>query len=463
MQKVFYGDPDGAVLNSGLRIAPAQECPLADRVTASTRTKSIRSPSIREAEDGMKIVCVGGGPAGLYFAISAKLRDRDHDITVIERNHAGVTYGWGVTFSDPLLNSLYQNDPLSAQKIFDSPATWGNQEVHVRGTQRAHLGGYGFAIGRKHLLDILVQRALDLGVDIQFKHDVKDLSEFSDADLIVACDGANSRVRRLHDNHFQVDAEVRRNKYIWLGTHRIFESFMFAFEETAAGWIWFYSYPFNNDTTTFIVECSPETWEGLGFDELGPDESLKLLEGIFAHHLAGHSLINSMRDLGQIPWVNFTRITNKSWHHDNIALMGDAAHTTHFSIGSGTTLAMQDAIGLADSLATHDDLQVALKQYEEKRRAEIADLQSAALSSVEWFENVPNYVDQPVTQFAYSLWKRRGHYPPWRYQLHLATQFATLRRLRRSISALRHRIQARRRMKVVDNPLSAYHDIEVST
>jgi 2-polyprenyl-6-methoxyphenol hydroxylase-like FAD-dependent oxidoreductase len=410
----------------------------------------------------MKIMCVGGGPAGLYFAISAKLRNQDHDITVIERNPAGVTYGWGVTFSHPLLDSLYRNDPQSARKIFNRPATWGNQEVHVRGTQRAHLGGYGFAIGRKHLLDILVERAINLGVDVQFQREIEDLSEFVDADLIVACDGANSRVRRLHDEHFQTTAEAGRNKYIWLGTHRVFDSFMFAFEETAAGWIWFYSYPFNADTTTFIVECSPETWQGLGFDKLGPDESIKLLEGIFAHHLDGHSLMNSMRDLGKIPWLTFTRITNTSWHHDNIVLMGDAAHTTHFSIGSGTTLAMQDAIGLADSLDTHDDLQVALKNYEDKRRAEIMGLQNAAVSSTEWFENVPSYIDQPTTQFAYSLWKRRGHYPPWRYHLHLATQIGTLRRLRQSISALRNERRARQRMKLADHCAPTYHNAEVS-
>ncbi len=427
-----------------------------------TRPKSIRSPSIREAEEGMKIVCVGGGPAGLYFAISAKLRDPDHDISVIERNPAGVTYGWGVTFSDPLLDSLYRNDPVSARKIFDSPATWGNQEVHVRGTQMAHLGGYGFAIGRKHLLDILVQRAIDVGVDVQFERELEDLSELADADLIVACDGANSRVRRAHDEHFHTDAHMGRNKYIWLGTHRVFESFMFAFEETAAGWIWFYSYPYNADTTTFIVECSPETWPGLGFDRLGPDESLALLEKIFANHLDGHSLMNPLRALATIPSLSFTRITNTSWHHDNVVLMGDAAHTTHFSIGSGTTLAMQDAIGLADSLDAHDDLQVALKDYEEKRRAEIMGLQSAALSSTEWFEDVPSYIDQPITQFAYSLWKRRGNHPLWRYQLHLATQITILRRLRQSISAVRNGLRARQRMKLAEHPVPASRNADVA-
>lgn len=410
----------------------------------------------------MKIVCVGGGPAGLYFAISAKMRNPDHDITVMERNPAGVTYGWGVTFSNELLDSLYRNDPESARQIFNSPASWGNQEVHVRSTQRAHLGGYGFAIGRKHLLDILVKRALALGVDIQFQREVKDLSEFADTDLIIACDGANSRVRKLHGAHFQTGADVGRNKYMWLGTHRLFDSFMFAFEETAAGWIWFYSYPFNADTTTFIVECSPETWQGLGFDVLGPNESITLLEKIFAHHLAGHSLMNTQRDLGKTPWLNFTRITNTIWYHDNIVLMGDSAHTTHFSIGSGTTLAMQDAIALADSLHSHDDLTLALEDYAKRRQTAIADAQSAAMGSTEWFENIPSHIDQPVVEFAYSLWKRRGHYPRWRYRLHLATQIAPLRRLRRTASATRNGLRARRRMKLVGAHVSKHRNIDAS-
>jgi 2-polyprenyl-6-methoxyphenol hydroxylase-like FAD-dependent oxidoreductase len=304
---------------------------------------------------------------------------------------------------------------------------------------------------------------MELGVDIQFEREVKDLSEFADADLIVACDGMNSRVRRLHGQHFGTDAVVCRNKYLWLGTHKIFESFMFAFEETPAGWIWFYSYPYNTDTTTFIVECSPETWTGLGFDIMGPDESLKKLEKIFAHHLDGQSLMNSMRDLGKIPWLNFIRITNRSWHHGKVVLMGDAAHTTHFSIGSGTTLAMQDAVGLADSLEAHDDLHTALAQYEQQRWADIMDLQNAAVNSTEWFENVPSYIDQPITQFAYSLWKRRGRHPWWRYQLHLATQLTPLRRLRRQLSALRNGLRAQHRMKLADSSPPEYSDPDLPT
>lgn len=401
----------------------------------------------------MNIVCVGGGPAGLYFAISAKLRNKDHDITVVERNPAGLTYGWGVTFSDALLDSLYHNDPVSAREINAQPASWDNQEVHVRGEVPAHLGGYGYAVGRKLLIDILTERAMALGVDVQFEREVEDLSEFADTDLIIACDGANSRVRAGYADYFGTGAEVGTNKYIWLGTHRVFDSFIFAFEETEAGWIWCYAYRFNTDTTTFIVECSMQTWEGLGFDQLGPDESLALLARIFRRQLDGHPLINPhnstrARDPGRTPWLNFIRITNTSWYHGNVVLMGDAAHTTHFSIGSGTTLAMQDAIALADNLEKYDDLPAGLWAYQRERHAAVRDAQDAALNSTKWFENVPRYIDQEPTQFAYDLWKRRGRYPLWRYQLHLVTQFATLRRLRCTLSAARREHRDRRRLRL---------------
>ncbi|MGH4025332.1 MAG: FAD-dependent monooxygenase [Pseudonocardiaceae bacterium] len=396
----------------------------------------------------MDIVCVGGGPAGLYFAISAKLRDPNHRITVVERNPAGVTYGWGVTFSEGLLDSLYRNDPVSAREINEQPASWNNQEVRVGGGSPVHLGGYGYAIGRKLLLDILAGRAVELGVDVRFEREAEDPAEFSDADLVIACDGANSRVRKLHDQYFRTDADVGRNKYIWLGTHRIFDSFVFAFEETAAGWIWFYAYRFSSDSTTFIVECSQETWKGLGFDALGPGESLRLLEDIFKRHLDGHSLINPMRDLGKTPWLNFIRISNTAWYHDNVALMGDAAHTTHFSIGSGTTLAMQDAIALADQLAEHRDVRTALDAYQELRRTALLMPQGAALNSTRWFENVSRYIGQDPRRFGYDLWRRRGQCPAWRYQLHLATQVTLLRKLRSSLSSTRREFRARRRAKM---------------
>lgn len=401
----------------------------------------------------MNIVCVGGGPAGLYFAISAKLRHPEHDITVLERNPAGVTYGWGVTFSEGLLDSLYRNDPVSGRQINDCRTSWGNQEVRVGAGRPVPLGGFGYAIGRRRLLDILTDRAVELGVDLRFDTEVADLSAFNGSasngvDLVVASDGAHSRVRDCFADQFATRVETRRNKYIWLGTHRLFASFMFVFEETEAGWIWFYTYPFTADTTTFIAECSPETWHGLGFDTLGPQECRLRLERIFERHLDGHALMIQTPDQRIAPWVNFTRVSTANWYHDNVALMGDAAHTTHFSIGSGTTLAMQDAVALAEQLDRHHELRLALHAYQEQRRVEVCPAQTAALNSTRWFEDVPRYIGREPTQFGYELWQRRGSHPTWRYHVHLATQVELLRRTRAALSTARRRLHARRRAKL---------------
>jgi len=363
----------------------------------------------------MRIVCIGGGPAGLYFGISMKLRESEHDITVIERNPQGVTFGWGVVFSEQTLGNLHDNDPESAREIRDNFAHWDDIAVHVRGEEIMRSGGHGFVgIARKRLLEILVQRAIELGVDVQFEREVEDPSEFADADLIIATDGANSKARQLYAEEFRPSIDVRRNKYIWLGTHKLFDAFTFAFEKTQAGWIWIHAYRFDHDTSTCIVECSPETWKGLGFDKMGPDESIALCEEVFAPYLDGHELINNMRHLGKVPWLNFRRISNESWFYSNIVLMGDAAHTAHFSIGSGTKLALEDAIALAEKLQGHggdrqsygQDLQDALESYEAERRLEVLKLQSAARNSTEWFENIPRYINQEPMQFAYSLLTR---------------------------------------------------------
>jgi anthraniloyl-CoA monooxygenase len=399
----------------------------------------------------MKIVCIGGGPAGLYFATSVKLRNKDHDVTVVERNPAGVTYGWSVTFFDETLDKLYENDSTSARKIRESCVPWNDIEVHVRGKETVYFGGYGFSMGRKRLLDILAERAMDLSVDVQFGREVEGLSEVADADLIVACDGVNSRVRQLYADHFQTNIDVGRNKYIWLGTHKVFDAFTFAFVATDAGLIWIYAYRFNSDTSTFIVECSPETWEGLGFDELGPDQSIALLEEIFGPYLDGHSLINQMGYLGKASWLNFRYISNEKWHHNNIVLMGDAAHTTHFTIGAGTKLALEDTLGLAEKLHEHKDLQSVLTAHEEERRTALLTLQSAARNSARWFENINDYIDQDATQFALSLLKRqRGQTAPrevpWHYRIRLAAQqIGALRRLRRWVRFVK---RGRRELRV---------------
>jgi anthraniloyl-CoA monooxygenase len=368
-----------------------------------------------------------------------KLRDNDHDITVLERNPAGVTYGWGVVFWDDMLDDLYHNDLESAREIRDRSVVWDDQEVHVRSKQTIPIGGYGFSIGRKPLLEILAKRATDLGADVRFECEVEDLSEFAGADLIVACDGVNSRMRQLYADQFQTNVEVGWNKYIWLGARKVFDAFTFAFEETDAGWIWFHAYRFNADTSTFIVECSPETWKGLGFNEVGSDESIALLEEIFSPYLDGLPLISQTRHLDKAPWLNFRRITNEKWHHNKVVLMGDAAHTTHFAIGSGTRLAIEDAIALAEKLHEHKDLQDALEAYEEERGAALFMLQDAERNSTRWFENVQHHIDQDAVRFASSLrYRRRGKAipdeVPWHYYLHRTTGvIAALRRYRRRL------------------------------
>ncbi|RKG83043.1 FAD-dependent monooxygenase [Corallococcus terminator] len=392
----------------------------------------------------MKIACVGGGPAGLYFSILAKLSNPQHDVTIHERNPPGVTYGWGVVFWDDLLRDLYRNDPVSARQIDAEAARWDTQEVHLRGQTATRIGAYGFSLGRDRLLDILTRRAKGLGVGIRYQCDVQDLSALADADLIVACDGVNSRLRQQHDSHFQPRVEEGKNKYIWLGTNKVFDAFTFAFAETSAGWLWFHAYRFNTETSTCIVECQQATWDALGFGLMGPDETLRKLEDIFKRQLVGHSLFNQLRGLGKAPWLHFKRITNERWYHDKVVIMGDAAHTTHFSIGSGTKLAMQDAIALARQLREHAHLPTALQAYDEERRAALVAIQLAARSSSEWFENVPTYIDQEATPFAHALLNRRGS-SVWSYLLLLASQRPSLRGVLRGLHASRRWVRSQQR------------------
>ena len=212
----------------------------------------------------MKIVCIGAGPGGLYFAISAKLRDAGHDITVIERDPPGATYGWGVVYWEDLLDTLYRNDRESAQRIRAESALWQEQETRLRGTDSAYLGGYGYSINRAPLLEILADRAIGLGVDVQYRRPVEDAAEFTDADLVVVADGANSRIRQQHAEQFGTTVSQGSNPYIWLGTPKVFDKFTFAFEETPAGWIWFHAYPSSEGVSTCIVECTERTWRALG-------------------------------------------------------------------------------------------------------------------------------------------------------------------------------------------------------
>ncbi|MEU8244478.1 FAD-dependent monooxygenase [Actinoplanes missouriensis] len=399
----------------------------------------------------MRITCVGGGPAGLYFAVLAKLADPDHEITVLERNPAGVTWGWGVVFWDDLLDDLFRYDPVSAERIWESARKWDEYEVRATGKPDTHLAGYGFSLGRHRLLEILAGRAAELGVRISYADELSDVAALPPADLVVACDGARSRIRDEHAGHFGAEVEVARNKYIWLGTPHVFDTFTFGFEKTSAGWIWYHAYPFDDTTSTFIVECQPSTWAALGFDTLDAHAGAEKLRQIFGKHLGGQKLIDHRAEVGGTGWLNFRRVTAQRWDHGNVVLMGDAAHTTHFAIGSGTKLAMQDAMALADAVASGDPLPVALERYEHRRKAALAPLQKAARASSAWFERLPEYADLPAKRFSYALSNRRGEYPAWRYLLHMSTQSPIPRTLLRRTLAVRRWTRARRRPPILAN------------
>ncbi|HEY7810535.1 MAG TPA: bifunctional salicylyl-CoA 5-hydroxylase/oxidoreductase [Allosphingosinicella sp.] len=357
----------------------------------------------------MRIACLGGGPAGLYFAISMKLRDPAHDIDLFERNRADDTFGWGVVFSDQTVENLLANDPVSGKTIQAEFAHWDDIDVHIRG-ETIRSSGHGFiGIGRKRLLAILQDRARELGVNLHFETEAKArLKDWAGYDLVIAADGANSRIRNAYQEHFQADIQLRPNRFFWFGTEKVFDAFTFAFEETEAGWVWAHAYRFDDNRSTFIVEMAPETWAGLGLDRMEQDEAIALCERIFAKFLDGHPLMSNARHLpGPQAWLQFRRVVCERWSYRNLILLGDAAHTAHFSIGSGTKLALEDAIKLAEVLSRPGlSREAALEEYRAERQVEVLKLQNSARNSTEWFETLERYLHFEPVQFAYSLLTR---------------------------------------------------------
>lgn len=368
----------------------------------------------------MKIVCIGGGPAGLYFGLLMKLSDPRHEITVIERNRPYDTFGWGVVFSDATLGNLREADPISAEQISQAFNHWDDIEINYRG-KSIRSGGHGFiGIGRKKLLNILQARCEEVGVNLVFETEVTDDQEIAQkyqADLVIASDGLNSRVRTRYQDTYKPDIDTRQCRFVWLGTEKQFDAFTFAFVDTEHGWFQAHAYQFEDGMSTFIVETLDETWKAAGLDTMSQEEGIAYCEKLFAPWLDGNPLVSNAKHLrGSAIWIRFPRVICDTWVHYQtlpdgrsvpVVLMGDAAHTAHFSIGSGTKLALEDAIELNRSIiAQNNDLKAGLDHYQEVRSVEVLKIQNAARNSTEWFENVARYAQFEPEQFSYSLLTR---------------------------------------------------------
>jgi len=365
----------------------------------------------------MKIACIGGGPAGLYFGLLMKKLNPAHDIVVVERNKPYDTFGWGVVFSDATMDNMRRWDRETADRIQEAFSHWDDIELLFKG-RRIRSSGHGFVgIGRKKLLNVLQERCEQLGVRLVFDAEVDSDEDYPDADLIVACDGVSSRIRSRYPEHFKPDIVVRPNRYIWLGTHKLYDAFTFDFRRTEHGWVQAHIYRFDASTSTFIVECPEHVWLAHGLDRADPQQSIDFCERLFAQNLQGERLMTNARHLRGSAWLNFQRVVCDQWwlknrHGSHVVLMGDAVHTAHFAIGSGTKLALEDAIELVQQFKVHGDdpaaLATVLGHYQAARSIETLRLQNAAWNAMEWFEVCgARYCDQlEPEQFMYSLLTR---------------------------------------------------------
>ncbi|HEX2050017.1 MAG TPA: FAD-dependent monooxygenase [Actinomycetota bacterium] len=351
----------------------------------------------------MRIAIVGGGPAGCYLAALLKRAGGARDVTVIERNPAGATYGWGVVFSDRTLTSFRDADYRSYVDITDRLVTWDAIDIHY-GDHTVRCGGMTFSgIARTALLGALQDRCRELGVDVEFERELAGVDELDGYDVVVGADGVRSTVRDAYRDRFGPRVEHGRARYIWFGTNRPLDAFNFVFRADRHGLFQAHAYPYDGTTSTFIVECHESTWRRAGLDEATEEESIAYAEKLFAPELAGHGLMSN-----KSAWISFPTLRNRTWRAGNVVLVGDAAHTAHFSIGSGTKLAMEDAIALANALDEHDDVDAALAHYEAERRPVIERFQDAALQSQRYFESTARYVHMEPEQFAFHLLTRSG-------------------------------------------------------
>ncbi len=352
----------------------------------------------------MKINIIGGGPAGLYFAILMKKQNPSREISVVERDGPNDTFGWGIVFSDQTFSYLEESDQPSFKQIIANCEIWDNVDVVHRNEKVTIRGNRFSGIGRLKFLNILHARCRELGVDLRFGVNVTEVERYRDCDLLVGADGANSAVRRAYEDFFKPSIDLRKNKYIWLGTNQLFHGLTLTFRENEAGRFIAHSYKFNRTTSAFIVECDETTWRNAGFDRQSEAETCKYLQQVFEADLGGHPLLTN----NFVRWINFPLVRNHRWSHENIVLLGDALHTAHFSIGSGTKLALEDSIALAKCFAENPDVMVALREFERARRPIVEALQNAAFSSLLMLENIHEDWGLAPLPFAYKLMTRSG-------------------------------------------------------